>query len=916
MRNRVDLTSDKSDGSRDVGDSIEFARVEANVRRALFGTATEAPAVDRFRILERLGAGGMGVVYAAYDPKLDRQVALKLVRCRPDLEQTDVLAEAKALAQISHPNVVPVHDVGVWRDSVYIVMEFVRGETLRRYAARTGQTTQRVLAAYVQAGLGLQATHEAGIVHRDFKPDNAIMGHDGRVRLLDFGLARARPGGSSAHEGSLGLESQRAGTPAYMAPELLRGQRPSYASDQFAFCAALREALSSMAVGNADRSVEPSRTVATDSNLGETASHDRSTRHDPVGAVRDDDVAGGSRSLDSYRYWGSTGSDGADDLPPMRRQPLASRFVADALDRGCASDPDDRFPAMADLLKAIQRDRLVHRRLFAAGGGVALVAVGMLVGSIVATEADPTVQCSIAPSPIEERWSTESRRQLFASWGTSDNRYANAEAARLQQELHDFSRRWEQHHHDACVERHLGTSSDELLDRRATCLDRGAHAWGTLAELASTLQPEQIDGFALAVQALPEPERCSESGALLAWEAPPVDSAESVRSLSVERERVRLLTVAGELEEAGASGRRLVSDARALGYGPLLADARLLEGRISLLREESDAAEILTEALDTALLSGAYRPAVEAWARRAFVVATRSRSSREAINAMAGAEFIDALASGLDNAHFERGLLYNNLGCAALAAGERRAAHGWFLKAVPMIDEAPSSRAAELLHARTNLALVTEDPDLREERFTEGVAGFESWLGPEHPLSINAAFAWSASTRDPLAARERLASVCDRYDAYHPNLDARRSDCRYQLAWRSLFTGDRVAAAEHMSQVQCDGCDRQPRIAEGYMSLLTGDAETAHHKFDRLLAASPRRDDTAWWVRRERAEIAVGVALAAAQMGDLRLAATTLGDLEAELAQLAQRHPTPYFQQLRAFVRSQRERVFGAPVDL
>jgi len=197
----------------------------------LFGEA--APGLGRFRVLERLGGGGMGVVYAAYDPQLDRGVALKTVHV-PEGSGEVALREAKALAKVSHPNIVPVFDVGFEAGHVYIVMELIRGDTLRAWVK--GRAVPEILDAYRQAGLALAAAHDVGLVHRDFKPDNAIVGTDRRVRVVDFGLAcEAR----TATRGPAG------GTPAYMAPEQAEGAAVTPAADQYSFGVALREALPS-----------------------------------------------------------------------------------------------------------------------------------------------------------------------------------------------------------------------------------------------------------------------------------------------------------------------------------------------------------------------------------------------------------------------------------------------------------------------------------------------------------------------------------------------------------------------------------------------------------------------------------------------------------------------------------------------
>ncbi|MEM6292790.1 MAG: serine/threonine-protein kinase [Myxococcota bacterium] len=213
---------------------------------------TPLPAtVGRFQILARLGAGGMGEVFTAYDDRLDRKVAVKVVH-RSGVgtkAQSRMLREAQALAKVSHPNVVAVHEVGEHRGDLYIAMELIRGETLGQWSAE-GRPWREVVEVYSQAAAGLSAAHEAGLVHRDFKPDNAIVGEDGRVRVLDFGLARQshaaevpdaeeRASTSSPRDDRLTQTGVTAGTPAYMAPEQIRHQPLSAATDQFSFCVAL-----------------------------------------------------------------------------------------------------------------------------------------------------------------------------------------------------------------------------------------------------------------------------------------------------------------------------------------------------------------------------------------------------------------------------------------------------------------------------------------------------------------------------------------------------------------------------------------------------------------------------------------------------------------------------------------------------
>jgi len=202
---------------------------------------------DRYRIESRLGRGGMGVVYAAFDERLGRRVALKVLRGDRSLDVELLRAEARALAALQHPHVVTVYEVGrlPGGGDVYIAMELVEGADLRRVFARGRADQDEILDLFVQAGRGLAAAHSALLVHRDFKPDNVLVGADGRVRVTDFGLACTHASSTADASGSLSSATTDhvAGTPGYMAPEQLAGGPPDPRWDQFAFCVALWEAL-------------------------------------------------------------------------------------------------------------------------------------------------------------------------------------------------------------------------------------------------------------------------------------------------------------------------------------------------------------------------------------------------------------------------------------------------------------------------------------------------------------------------------------------------------------------------------------------------------------------------------------------------------------------------------------------------
>ncbi|MEM6994543.1 MAG: serine/threonine-protein kinase, partial [Myxococcota bacterium] len=262
----VPIAPDPIDASPGDLGMLQTEASEPRTRASGDAALSRGQQIGRYVVVDQLGAGGMGVVYRAFDPDLDRSVALKLVAVdsydAAD-ERSRLLREAQAMARLSHPNVIPVFDVGVEAKAVFVAMELVDGTTLTRWLAKTKPGWASIVAHFVEAGRGLSAAHAGGLIHRDFKPDNVMVGNDDRVRVLDFGLARGSAadakiddedtaefrsisasklsGGSL--DASMTADGTVMGTPAYMSPEQHMGIRVTAASDQFSFCVALWEAL-------------------------------------------------------------------------------------------------------------------------------------------------------------------------------------------------------------------------------------------------------------------------------------------------------------------------------------------------------------------------------------------------------------------------------------------------------------------------------------------------------------------------------------------------------------------------------------------------------------------------------------------------------------------------------------------------
>ena len=236
--------------------------LRAAVRRELVGATADPFRLGRFTVLEPLGSGGMGIVFVAYDPDLDRKIALKVLRAGPR-GRRDILREGRALAQLKHPNVVTVYEVGVIDDREFVAMEYVEGKNLREWL-QTSRSTAAILARLVEAGRGLAAAHAVGLVHSDIKPENLVVDADDRARVIDFGLARAVVEPPEVVTGTAeprSTTSLRGGTPAYMAPERLAGAAGDRSSDQYSFCVTCWEALFGARPGPADTRTPHGRSV-------------------------------------------------------------------------------------------------------------------------------------------------------------------------------------------------------------------------------------------------------------------------------------------------------------------------------------------------------------------------------------------------------------------------------------------------------------------------------------------------------------------------------------------------------------------------------------------------------------------------------------------------------------------------------
>ncbi len=557
--------------------------------------------VGRYVVSHLVGQGGMGVVYAAYDLELDRRIALKLLspeRDTPEL-RARLLREAQAMAQLSHPHVVPVYDVGTHEGSVFLAMELIEGQTLAAWLRSSPRTVPEILQVLQSAGQGLAAAHAAQLIHRDFKPDNVLIGVDGRVRVTDFGLAR--PTGASevfvegaartqASPGPLTQTGTLIGTPAYMAPEQHLQQPVDARTDQFSFCVTLYEAL---------YGARPFPT---------------GTFEEARAAV----LAGRVRE-------------------PSSRSGVPARVRRLVL-RGLSADPAQRFPSMAELLTALAPRARRRWRLVGAS-----VAVALLAGAVGGDQLRRGALCRGASQKLSAVWNPARREAITQAFRAVGKPYGEAALQASLSGLDALSAAWVQQRTEVCEATHLrGEQSAELLDLRISCLDRQLGELGAVVEVLSEVDAATLEDAPDAVLGPSALKECADAELLL-WRARRRGAG------ALTDEELALTQRHAELAARSRAGQFKVAleGSLALGEGtdsargaPIWASLLLQRAQLQRKLATPDAATpTVMKSLHAAEASGAEEVQLKAWSELALI---RAKGERQA-----GAEEALAHASAL-----------------------------------------------------------------------------------------------------------------------------------------------------------------------------------------------------------------------------------------------------------------------------
>ena len=783
--------------------------------------ALQGMRVGRYQLLEMVGAGGMGMVWGAWDPELERRVALKLMQVSGAASRERMLSEGQALAKLSHPNVVPIYDVGVMGEQVYLVMEWVRGATLRSFA-RKAPSARALLEAYRQAGEGLTAAHRAGIIHRDFKPDNVIRGDDGRVRVLDFGLAQSEVqpgtlppseapdddgddgGAHGPHSRPTAQGERRAiiGTPRYMAPEQKRGDAATPATDQYAFCVAIAEALGELA--SAQRGKVPS-------------------------------------------------------------------WITAITARGMAPRPEQRYPSMQALLEALARDpRTLWRRraaaLAVAASAVAAFAVGRTRAQHAAVE-----PCAGSTEEIAQAWTAPTRAAMTTHLRELGV-LGESEIGRIGEELDAYRDRWTSEHRRTCMARERKELTPTLYERRLTCLARAKSSLAAVASLLTSVPQDGLAGALVARRGLPAASACAaaDDSAVI---PPSPEAAVQLAALTPELERARVLGLA-QRPETLELARSLVIRARAIGYAPLTARALLVQATSEFTAlDRPGAIKSLSEALALALSAFDDVVALEAYARRFWM--DKFRDPPEDWNVM----WLLAARAGA-RGRFGRALMLNNRGSRYFQEKLHDQARQMFEAALaqtelgsrPLSADA-SDEDIELLAIPKNLALIEKDAPKRIALMERLLSSLELTLGQSHPKVESAREQLAMLTPNPERAQQLLAQACAGYERWHMTRGV--TICSYEAGWLADELGDREAAVRWMRvasryQSTAKGAREKGNLAAAYVAMYDPAATVRPTPAELLRIAKVAEGRSDWANRIDEADAYDLAARAFISRGDTR----------------------------------------------
>jgi tetratricopeptide (TPR) repeat protein len=562
----------------------------------------------------------MGEVYAAHDPELDRKIAIKIMRgdtYPDDVEAARMMREAQSIAKLSHPNLVTVYDVGTANGRVFVAMELIEGDTIAAWLERKRRSRDEIVRVFSLAGRGLATAHRAGIIHRDFKPQNVMVTPDGAVRVMDFGLAALRQTLHGSKARRITRIGSILGTPLYMSPEQLCGQSVDPRSDQFSFCVALYEALYG-------------ERPFTGKNFAELRA-----------AVLD----GAPRPAPA-----------SSRVPPRLRAILL---------RGLSVVPGKRFPDMDALLRALEevtaRRRIGLARVLGVGAAAGAITFGLAFGvgwKLRGSRASS--RCAPLTEKVSAAWPTATdaprRAQIrgtFLAAGVPD---ARERFDRASQALDSYARSWTSLYRQNCdTPDGAGVEGPDVVALRAGCLDQRAAELGALIDTFARADAKVVRNAVAAALKLPPPDACADAR-ILRTTARPSEGAlrERVQALRGRLATLWATAAAGHDWQALKPMETLVGEARAAGHEPLLAEALLVYARARAPFDPEGAEPIYEEAF------------------------RRGEAIRNDVLAAEAAIQLVAITGAIEH-HFDHGERWARIAEAAVERGVPLRVRGWFL---------------------------------------------------------------------------------------------------------------------------------------------------------------------------------------------------------------------------------------------
>jgi tetratricopeptide (TPR) repeat protein len=763
--------------------------------------------VGRYIVLGVIGKGAMGVVVRAYDPQLDRKLAIKLLlRTKDEISRARLVREAQTLAKLSHANVIAVFDVGSDGDNVWLAMELIEGRDLAAWLGERTRPWSEVLDVFLRAGEGLQAAHEAGIVHRDFKPANVLVSDDQRIAVGDFGLARPEHEGTSS-DASDGLDpwgpagdvaltevGVTVGTPAYMAPEQHYGSSADARADQYAFAIALHEGL----YGARPFTTRDTFELARQKSVGP---------------------------------------------PPAPESATVPRRLYAPIARALSPAPEDRFPTMAAMLAELRRVADEPRRKRRAVVAASVVLGGALI--IARPWAAHAPLCTAVPGAAESVWNDARRTAIEQAMLASPVPYAAQTSSRVLVAIDDRIAAWQAARHDACAATWIrGEQSTRLLDVRMGCLDRELDRLdaqlGALAKSDAERAPQ-------LVAALPSLARCADPSRL---DDEPKTTAEARRELLA----VEAALAAGRPQYAGELLAELAPRIVEQGDRALRAELELARAR---WRDQSGDASGATAWLRTALTearaSGHRRVEAESWIL--FVLLT-SRTREPEHGRFYGAVAAAAI-EGLAGADELAGDLALQLGVLAFAIGDDETAEIEYGRALDLRERSFGARhpkLADVLAKRAGVQLRRGERDDARASLERALAIQREAFGDAHPKvavslgNLGIVLADDGRWDSALAAMTEAAAILEyAYGSEHPAVanafdsiaDVHRRAGRYGEALRSF---ERAVEIYERTLGPDDLAIASPLLGLGQTQLELGHREDARRALERatkLVDAQP-----------------------------------------------------------------------------